>query len=365
MSKSIKVAFLWTGLSGYMNACLKALASQEGVELLVCHSKPTTNAPFDESLFQWMRGAYSWSGKPDVKVVLARLDEFCPDILVVCGWHIGAYRHAARQLSKRSWRVMTMDNCWQGSAKQILGTMIGPLTLPLLADAVWVPGERQVSYAQMLGFKQHDIMRGLYSCDTDVLEDAYRQRIERGDAQKPAFAFIGRFVPEKGIMTLVLAYEEYREKVRDPWPMYCYGSGPLKTMLENREGIEVRGFIQPDKLTKVLSESTCLVLPSNFEPWGVVVHEAVTAGLLVIASDKVGASIHLVQPGYNGYIFDSGDVHGCTCEMVRVHDSYPARTNEMSEVSRTLSTLYSPRRWAQTLLESFAATRNTQSRQVL
>ena len=117
--------------------------------------------------------------------------------------------------------------------------------------------------------------------------------------------------------------------------------------------------MQPYELNKGLDESTCLVLPSKFEPWGVAVHEATAAGLLVIASGKVGATVHLVQPGSNGFIFDSGDVEACAAAMQRVHGLSKARRAEMSAMSRTLSSLYSPQRWSQTLLESFAAAQQT------
>ena len=51
-----------------------------------------------------------------------------------------------------------------------------------------------------------------------------------------------------------------------------------------------------------------LVLPSWFEPWGVVVNEAVAAGLAVVASEAVGAAAELVRDGVNGRVFPVGDV---------------------------------------------------------
>ncbi len=352
MGQPIRVAVLWSCLSGYLNACLKDLASREDVELFVCHSNPTANAPFDSAQFEWMKRRVSWSGKPDERALTEQIEAFRPNVLVVCGWHIPAYRKIARMLNNRAWRVMTMDNCWNAKPKQMLGLVVGPLILPSLADAAWVPGERQVSYAHLLGFPQHKIMRGLYACDTASLNSIDR---EPGDDSGDSFLFIGRFVEEKGIATLVDAYARYRERVSRPWPLYCYGSGPLRRMVEDREGIAVGGFVQPQDLDKVLAQSTCLVLPSKFEPWGVVVHEATTAGLLVIASSKVGATVHLVQPGSNGFVFDAGDAEACATAMQRVHELSKERRAEMSAVSRTLSTLYSPQRWSQTLLESFGA----------
>jgi glycosyltransferase involved in cell wall biosynthesis len=56
-----------------------------------------------------------------------------------------------------------------------------------------------------------------------------------------------------------------------------------------------------------------LVLPSDLEPWAVVVQEAMAAGLAVISSDVVGAAFELVQDGVSGRIFPAGN----TTELVR------------------------------------------------
>ena len=50
------------------------------------------------------------------------------------------------------------------------------------------------------------------------------------------------------------------------------------------------------------------MLPSGFEPWGLVVNEAMCFGLPVIVSDQVGAGGHLVREGTNGYVFHAGDL---------------------------------------------------------
>ena len=50
------------------------------------------------------------------------------------------------------------------------------------------------------------------------------------------------------------------------------------------------------------------VLPSRHDGWGVVVNQAIAAGLPVICSDAVGAAADLVSNGVNGYVFPSGNV---------------------------------------------------------
>lgn len=351
----MRIAILWTGLSGYLNACLKELAAREGVELFVCHSAPESNAPFDESQFTWIPNRLMWRSKSDLEKLDERLRTFEPEILIHPGWLVPTYRRLARKYANKCWRVMTMDNCWLATWKQKAGTWISPYYLHPLADAVWLPGERQAVFARKLGFEQQTILRGLYACDQPAIAATHLARVKQARPLPRSFLFVGRFVKQKGITTLVHAYEAYRQARPDPWPLVCYGAGPLRSELEGKPGIHVAGFAQPERMPEILSAAGCLVLPSRFEPWALVVHEAASAGLPILASEKVGSAVHLVQPGYNGFIFSCGDANGLAAAMSRISDMSDAQLDQMSRASNALSQQFSPKRWADTLLESFCA----------
>ncbi|MGA8043655.1 MAG: glycosyltransferase family 4 protein [Terracidiphilus sp.] len=349
----MKIAVLWTGLSGYLNACLKALASHEGVRLFVCHQVPDANAPYDDAQFAWIENRLVWRSERDLDQLGEKLHRFDPEILVFAGWHLAPYRRAARKHAQRSWRVMTMDNCWLATPKQRLAVLASPWFPRPLADAVWLAGERQASFARKLGFEQRNILRGIYSCDQIALEQIYLRRVHEGRALPKAFLFIGRFVEEKGIDFLAEAYKQYRDSFSDPWPLICCGTGPLQSRLEGQPGIELRGFVQPEQLGAVLGAAGCFVMPSRFEPWAVVVHEAVSAGLPVLASERVGSVVHLVQPGYNGFIFGQDDASELASLLNRVSTSSPHQLDEMSKASHLLSKQFTPARWANTLLQAY------------
>ena len=349
----MRIAILWCGLSGYLNACMKELASREGVELFVSHQAPVQQAPYDDRQFAWIRNRLVWHSKAEFAPLALRLRTFKPEILVLCGWHVPAYRRMAKEFAKQCWRVLAMDNCWKATPKQRLGTLISPWYVRPLADAVWLPGERQAAFGRRLGFEQRAILRGLYSCDQPAMETVHLSRLAEGRAVPKSFLFLGRFISEKGVDQLVQAYQSYRERSIEPWSLVCCGVGPLSSHLEGRPGIRVEGFVQPDRLREILASSGCLVLPSTFEPWAVVVHEAASAGLLILASEKVGAAVHLVQDKYNGYIFDSRDVKGLAALMSHVSNLSDARLDAMSRASHLLSMQFTPARWADTLLEGF------------
>jgi glycosyltransferase involved in cell wall biosynthesis len=68
------------------------------------------------------------------------------------------------------------------------------------------------------------------------------------------------------------------------------------------------GFVNQSGLPETYTASDILVLPSSYEPFGLVVNEAMLCGCPVVVSDRVGARFDLVRPGETGYIFPCGDV---------------------------------------------------------
>ncbi|MHB0981552.1 MAG: glycosyltransferase family 4 protein [Thermoleophilia bacterium] len=345
----MRVAVLWARLSGYMNACLKALAQTERVELFVASIRVSEDAPFDESPFSWIENHYQWESDPDEDELISRLERFQPDVILAAGWHNSGYRKAFKCYEGRAIRVFSMDNQWLGRPKQWLGVFASRLYLHPICDAVFVAGERQAVFAHKLGFPQRRILRGVYSCDHEEFARIHFER-KKTLSEPRAFVFVGRFAPEKGAHVLVDAYRCYRETAPDPWPLKCYGTGPLQHLIQGVEGIECKGFCQPEDLPRELSMASCLLLPSTFEPWALVVHEAAAAGMAVIVSDAVGASVHLVQDGYNGYTVETGNAHELTQAMLRYSSMSRKERSTMGENSYSMSLQYTPSRWADTLV---------------
>ena len=100
-----------------------------------------------------------------------------------------------------------------------------------------------------------------------------------------------------------------------------------------------------------MAEADAFILPSRFEPWGVVVQEAAATGLPIIVSDVCGAGVHLLRDRWNGRSFAAGDAtHLADC-LLWMHQQSHARLIEMGSRSMELSKQYTPERWAQTLIE--------------
>ncbi len=346
----MRIAILWIELTGYLNACLKELASRPGIELFVARRTPGAEAPFADEQFQWIAEQLIWRSPSDLNLLHIKLEQFRPDLIVIAGWAVPEYRKAARRWKSRAVRVMTMDNCWRGSLSQRFGSIMSPFLVKTLADAIWVPGDRQAAFATRLRFDEDRILRGLYSCDYFAFSQVHEQRARLRLPLNRAFVFAGRLIEKKGITTLAAAYRRYRNSVRDPWPMLCLGRGPMVQVLAEEPGITVEGFVQPAWLPAKLAGAACLVLPSTFEPWALVVHEAAAAGLAILASDAVGSVPHLVEHGENGFIFRPNDVQGLSHLMERLSLMSNDSLTAMSFASASLARQFTPVLWTDTIL---------------
>jgi glycosyltransferase involved in cell wall biosynthesis len=341
----MKVAFLWTKLSGYLNTSLRSLHSK-GAALLVVNEAATADAPFDEAEFGWIERRHQYAGRPEFATVMGLLDAFQPDV-ILASWSVPAYQRASARFRGRAVRVGCADNPWRGNMKQQLGRLTAPIYLHRFYDAMFVPGERQAVWARKMGYAEDRIWKGLLTCGMDAFAKS-PANLSRPDKR---FLYAGRLSKEKGIDTLRRSYELYRRDCRDPWPLVIAGDGPLRPEVQEMRGVDWKGFVQPSELPQLFAAASCFVIASTFEPWCVALHEAASAGLPIICTSECGASVHLVQDGYNGYVVSPDSANEMASAMERISSAPAARLTEMGRRSSELAMQFTPDRWSSCVLE--------------
>jgi len=342
-----RVAILWQRLSGYTHAEFTALRDL-GVDLQIFHQAAGPDAPFSDEATTAGLDAHAWSGAPDEDRVEAALAAREPHALLVSSWHITAYRRVARRRRGRTLRVLCMDNQWWATPKQWLGVASAPVLIRPTYDAAFLPGERSADFARRLGFSDGRIIDGINTCDQPRFDAV---AVARGEAlPERTFTFVGRLVRDKGIDVLAEGYRRYRQMTDDPWPLEIAGAGPEAAQLTGRPGVRMSGFVQPDDMPALLGRSGCLVLPSRFEPWALVIHEAAASGLPVVCTSVCGAASRLVLDGYNGAVIPPDDVDALARALLRVSTAGEADRRAMTEASRELARQFTPERWARHLL---------------
>ncbi|HJN17073.1 MAG TPA: glycosyltransferase family 4 protein [Armatimonadota bacterium] len=365
MPSTPKIAVVWSRMPGYAQACLAELAAIIG-DGLWCASigDPPPHAPQEPAFAGRPATIFSRDGapRPVADAILGELTAFKPDVLIATGWSLPAVRLVARELRGEGVVTVCMaDTPWTGALRQVVRCLVGRRLLRQCYDVMWVPGARALPLAQLAGFDPPHVWQGLYTADSATFAAGTPGRLDSARAESAwprQFLFVGRLAPEKNVGRLLDGYRRYREDASEPWPLVCVGDGPERAAAESEPGVECKGWLEPPEVAELMQRSGCFILPSTYEPWGVVVHEAACAGLPLIASSTVGATAELVRDGHNGCLIDPRDCVDIArgFRWIASHDS----PQTLGERSYELSLQLSPKIWADSLmrrLRNFTASR--------
>lgn len=269
-----------------------------------------------------------------------KIQTFSPTCLMQSGWIYKPYFEITKRLSL-SKTILLLDNPWENKWRQHIGCLYFKWRYKHLYQKAFVPGNKQKEFAKHLGFDEKDIETGLYCCDTPVFEKLYQIR-QASRKRHYKFLYVGRYAPEKNIEILWRAFAKACAEYPNHWQLLCVGKGNITPVVHPQ--IHHLGFLQPERLLPVILQSDVFVLPSTFEPWGVVLHEMTTAGLPVITSNKVGANELFVQPQKNGYIFlanNEEELKTYLIEMMRLSDdAYFMMADISFELSKKVNTTH-------------------------
>ncbi len=184
-----------------------------------------------------------------------------------------------------------------------------------------------------------------YHCDLQPFLDAPPTPREPGTI---TYLFCGQMIARKGLNHLLAAFAELPDNAR----LLLIGReaelpqllAALPETIRNR--IKYAGFQAPESLPQCFAQADVFVLPSRYDGWGVVVNQAIGAGLPVICSDQVGAGYDLVADGENGWIFKAGDVDALAEKMASFTRDF-SLAETMGTASRKCAADWTPARGAE------------------
>lgn len=113
----------------------------------------------------------------------------------------------------------------------------------------------------------------------------------------------------------------------------------LATELE-LNNVDFVGFVNQSRIPKYFAASDVFVLPSENEPWGLAINEAMCAGLPIVASEEIGCVPDLVHNGVNGGTFVAKDVAGLA-NALRPILAEPDLRRRMGDASRDIVSRWS------------------------
>ncbi len=303
------------------------------------------------------------------------LDELRPDGVVINSYAFPDARAALAWCLRRGRMAIVATDSKADDAprtawrERIKGVIVNQF------DAAFLAGAPQKAYFLQLGFPEERIVTGSNAVDNAYFARAAAEARRRPEAWRalpgleqggPFFLTVNRLLPLKNLPALLRAYGRYRQTAADPWPLVCVGDGPQRPELEAllaREGIggvTLAGFRQIDDLPAYYGLAGALVHPTHKDTWGLVVNEAMAAGLPVLVSARAGCAPDLVRPGENGYVFDPDAVEALAGLLGAVAED-PAHAARMGARSQEIIAAWSPETYAAGLEAAAALGRRRRS----
>jgi glycosyltransferase involved in cell wall biosynthesis len=186
------------------------------------------------------------------------------------------------------------------------------------ADQLIAPSTGTVEMMKSLGIPAERINLTPYSVD-NAWWKAESAKVNRAavraqwgaTSEQPVILFCAKLQPWKRPMDLLDAFAD----AALPEPLLIFaGGGPQRAELETaaanrgiRQRVKFLGFVNQTQLPALYSAADVMVLPSSYEPFAVVVNEAMCCGCPVIVSDQAGAARDLIAPVRPDFVFPVGN----------------------------------------------------------
>ena len=136
--------------------------------------------------------------------------------------------------------------------------------------------------------------------------------------------FVGRFDYQKRVQDALLIWKEVSNRFPD-WILDVYGEGEMKDEIEREVANIDNVFLhQPtDKIYDCYRNSSVLILTSLFEPFGLVIPEAMSCGLPVVAYDCPYGPASIITDGHDGFLIPSRNndlFNDKVCSLLKDYD---------------------------------------------
>jgi glycosyltransferase involved in cell wall biosynthesis len=191
---------------------------------------------------------------------------------------------------------------------------------------LWVSSDNRVYY-EHYGANESQFVFMPYAVDNSLFQEKINNaqsaqqklRTQLGLTNDwPIVLYVGKFIKRKNPVLLFDAFASISPcgKTAPQAYLIYVGEGEERGVLEARianvgwqSQVKLTGFINQTELPAYYALCDLFVIPSNQEPFGLVINEAMNAGKAIISTNEVGASRDLVQEGRNGYVVQAGDVN--------------------------------------------------------
>ena len=185
-------------------------------------------------------------------------------------------------------------------------------------------------YCITYGAKKERIWRypftSIYKSDilNSVPSEAEKKTLKEqlGITEEKFILSVGRILHLKGFDILLKAFSQ----MKTDWGLYIIGGEAdeeLKRIIDERE-IKNAHFLEfklSEEVRKYYMAADIFVLPTRYDPWGLVINEAMAAGLPIITTYSCGAGVEMVKQGINGFLYEAEDAQSLKKHLENLMDS--------------------------------------------
>jgi glycosyltransferase involved in cell wall biosynthesis len=309
--------------------------------------------------------------------LIGEIEAWQPDAILVYGWnchsHLQALRHFKGRipvLFRGDSTLLDDSSWWRTSLRR--GFLRWIYSHVDIAVAV---GSNNRDYFAWCGIPPQNIALAPHSIDTvRFAANAAKQenlahdwRSQLGiDAEAIVFLFAGKLQRKKNPGLLLEAFGSLKA---GPHLIFA-GNGEIESELKAHAAkyanVHFLPFQNQSFMPVVYRLGNVFVLPSQGpgETWGLALNEAMATGRAIIASSKVGGARDLIQPGTNGWVFESGDRDALERALSRAADCGHAGLAAMGNAAQALSERWSTEESARAIRDAVLTCGSRDGREV-
>ena len=297
------------------------------------------DADYDRHLLNGQPSPEADPPLPELDGQLAELlDELQPQVVVSVGWADRAYQRLLIACHKRRIPIVIVSDSRQRDEPRSAANEWIKRQLLRGYSAALVAGSESRAYLTKLGFPADAITQPWDVVDNDLF--AASASPSSTVSSSPHFLCVSRLVEKKNHRGLLAAFANYQHQ-GGSWGLTLIGSGPLDPEL--RKGIShlpdpgrvmLQPFQQLHDLKASYAQASAFVLASSTDQWGLVVNEAMAAGLPCLVSNACGCTVDLIDHGRTGWCFDPSDPQVLAGLMHQAERQSPQARAAMQQAAR-------------------------------
>lgn len=343
--------------------CLKLAWNAKGIEL----TRSGIEYEWKTELAEYFDSIVSVLGEQEpqeisfillLKKLFAVLSETNPDIIAIAGYaDLSMLSAFLWSLWNRKPVILFSDTKENDAPRSWWREKIKSFILQKY-NAALVGGKPHKRYLLKLGMSSESIFEG---CNVVGNDNFHPDQIQSLPAphHKPYFLAVNRFIPLKNLHNLISSYAAYRQLAGGiAWDLILCGDGEIRSQIERQisqlslqDAVHLPGFLQQNELLPYFAHASCFVHPSFKETWGLVINEAMAAGLPILVSNRCGCFEDLVIEGVNGFGFDPENTSQLTNLMLKI-SSPECDREKMGKAALKHIQKFSPDYFAESLVKA-------------